>query len=199
LRLVANPRITTLDNQRAIIQVGQNVPIAVFERNAETGRWEITGWEDDPERVGIILEVTPQVSPDGHIRLKIKPEVSEIDDWVTIEGDRVRPITNTRTAETEVMIRDTQTVVIGGLVKDKTMETIKKVPLLGDLPFIGKLFTHKEAGNGTTPVEKVDLLIFVTASILKDVNEPLIGYKSNLTSSPQKPFKLDLKDISLKR
>lgn len=197
-RLVANPRITTLDNQRAVIQVGKSVPVAVYERSDDTGKWQITGW-DVPERVGIILEVTPQVSPDGHIRLKIKPEVSEIDSWIKIDGEDTRPITNTRTAETEVMIRDNQTVVIGGLIKDKAVETTKKVPLLGDLPFIGKLFTHKEAGTPATPAEKVDLLIFVTARILKDTNKALIGYSSNLTASPPKPFNLNLKNISLKR
>ena len=72
-KIIANPRITTLDNQKALIQVGKDIPIPVYERNEQTGKMEISGWEDEPERVGVILEVTPQVSPDGHIRMKIKP------------------------------------------------------------------------------------------------------------------------------
>ncbi len=198
-KIIANPRITTLDNQKALIQVGKDIPVPVYERNEQTGKMEISGWEDEPERVGVILEVTPQVSPDGHIRMRIKPEVSEIDRFLTIEGDEVRPITNTRTAETEVQIRDGQTVVIGGLVKTKTTRSVKKVPILGDIPFLGLLFTRKEEGSDENPSEKIDLLIFVTARILKDTNEPLIGYKNHLITAPPKPFKLKPRSINIKK
>ena len=194
-KLIANPRIVTLNNQKATINVGKAIPIATYERNDTTGKWEITGWEDEKEMVGVNLEVTPQVSPDGRIKLKLKPEVSSIYDWITDEdGNKQRPITSTRVAETEVQIKDGQTVVIGGLIKNKEDTRIKKVPILGDIPFLGFLFTRKEVGTTEEPREKTDLLIFVTARIIKDTNEPLLAWESNLITSPPRPFKLEMRE-----
>lgn len=164
-KLVASPRIVTLNNQKARINVGQVVPIATYERDSTTGNWEITGWEQ--QNVGVNLEVTPQISPDGHIKLQLKPEVSNIVSYIG-EGQNQRPVTSSRTAETEVIVNDGETVVIGGLVKEKDSKTVSKVPFLGDLPLIGKLFTNKQIGSDSEPAEKTDLLIFVTATLLKD-------------------------------
>ncbi|MCM8826537.1 MAG: hypothetical protein NC904_03370 [Candidatus Omnitrophica bacterium] len=198
-KLMANPRITTLNNQKAIIHVGKSVPVPKFERNSETGKWEITGWESESERIGVTLEVTPQISPDDHIRMKIKPEVSNIESWITIQGDQVRPITTTRTAETEVQIKDNQTVVIGGLIKDKSSHTVKKVPILGSIPILGAIFTYSAKDSEESPGEKTDLIIFVTARILKDTNEPLVGYKRGVLTSLPKPFKLELREVKIER
>ena len=164
-KLVAAPRIVTVNNQKAKINVGQVIPIATYERDTNTGNWQITGWES--QNVGVNLEVTPQISLDGHIKLQLKPEVSNIVGYIGT-GENQRPITSSRTAETEVIVRDGDTVVIGGLVKEKESSTVKKVPFLGDLPFIGRLFTNKEIGSDAEPREKTDLLIFVTATLIKD-------------------------------
>jgi len=115
-KLIASPRIVTVNNQKAKINVGQAIPIATYERDTNTGNWEITGWET--QNVGVNLEVTPQISPDGHIKLQLKPEVSNILSYIG-SGENQRPITSCRTAETEVVVRDGETVVIGGLVKEK--------------------------------------------------------------------------------
>ncbi len=185
-KLVAAPRIMTVNNQKATINVGKVVPIATYQRNENTGAWEITGWEQ--QNIGINLEVTPQISPDGHIKLQLKPEVSNIIDNV---GDSLnqRPVTSTRKAETEVQIKDGQTIVIGGLVKDKESFTNKKVPFLGDIPFLGKIFTRNERGSAEEPEEKTDLLIFVTAHIIKDGDGSTISAENNKISR-EKPFKL---------
>jgi type II secretory pathway component GspD/PulD (secretin) len=91
-----------------------------------------------------------------------------------------------------VLIRDGQTVVIGGLVKDESTVTEKKIPFFGDLPFIGKwMFTRKNIGSDSSPTEKTDLLIFVTAHILKDTDQQLIGHESKMVSSLPRPFKLE--------
>jgi type IV pilus assembly protein PilQ len=164
-KLIASPRILTVNNQKATINVGKIIPVATYERNETSGAWEITGWEQ--LNVGINLEVTPQISPDGHIKLKLKPEVSNSVGSIG-DGINERPIIATRKAETEVQIRDGQTVVIGGLVKEKESRTEKKVPFLGDIPFLGKLFSRTELGTDEEPQEKTDLLIFVTAHIIKD-------------------------------
>lgn len=192
--LIANPRVVALNNQKALIHVGKDVPIPIYERNDSTGKMEITGWSED-EKVGVQLEVTPQISPDGHIRLKLKPEVSSISDFIKIEGEDAAPITSTRTVETEVLIRDGQTVVIGGLIKDESFNKVSKIPILGDIPILGLLFTRKELGSTSSPTEKTDLLIFVTARVIKDTDEPLLAYESNLITSAPHPFKLEMRPV----
>lgn len=193
-KLVANPRIVTLNNQNATINVGRVLQLPNYERNETTGKMTITGW--NPYPVGVNLSVTPQVSPDGHIKLKLKPEVSSLIGYAsTREGVNEGPITSSRTAQTEVLIRDGQTVVIGGLVKDESLHTVKKVPFLGDIPLLGLLFTRKEEGSSENPTEKTDLLIFVTARIIRDTTEPLIAQKSAMTTSLPRPFKLEMREI----
>jgi type IV pilus assembly protein PilQ len=164
-KLIASPRIMATNNQKASINVGKVIPIANYELDSTTGNWRITGFTD--MNVGVNLEVTPQISPDGHIKLKLKPEVSNIVEYIGTDVNR-RPITSTRTANTEVVLQDGMTVVIGGLVKEKNSSTVKKVPFFGSLPFVGNLFTRKEVGTSEEPTEKTDLLIFVTATVIKD-------------------------------
>lgn len=192
-KLIANPRIVTLNNQKATINVGKVLSLPTYERNETTGAMEITGWEK--QNVGVVLEVTPQVSPEARIKLKIKPEVSSLIGYAgKMEGVDVGPITSTRTAETEVQIKDGQTVVIGGLVKDESLVTVKKVPILGDIPILSLFFRRKEVGSTTIPTEKTDLLIFVTARIIKDTGEPLLAWESNLITSSPRPFKLEARE-----
>jgi len=193
-KLVANPRIVTLNNQNAKINVGKVLSLPTYERNSNTGNLEITGWTN--YNVGVNLDVTPQVSPDGHIKLKLKPEVNSLIGYASSrDGVQEGPITSSRSASTEVQIRDGQTVVIGGLIKDDTYEMEKKVPFLGDLPFLGWMFKRKEVGSLSNPTEKTDLLIFVTARIIKDTDEPLIAKDSNMVTSleNQRPFKLEMR------
>ena len=193
-KLVANPRIVTLNNQKALINVGKVLSLPTYERNATTGIMEITGWT--AYNVGVSLEVTPQVSPDGHIKIKIKPTVSNLIGYAsTRNGVNEGPITSTRATETEVQIKDGQTVVIGGLVKNESLATVKKVPILGDIPILGLLFTRKELSTEVNPTEKTDLLIFVTARIIKDTDKPLLASETNLITSLPRPFKLETREI----
>jgi type IV pilus assembly protein PilQ len=191
-KLVASPRIVTVNNQKAKINVGQVIPIATYERDTNTGNWQITGWES--QNVGVNLEVTPQISPDGHIKLQLKPEVSNIISYIG-EGENQRPVTSSRTAETEVIVRDGDTVVIGGLVKEKESSTVKKVPFLGDLPFIGRLFTNKEIGSDAEPREKTDLLIFVTATLIKDRG----AAQTAAELATDRPFKTQMRGVDARK
>ena len=156
--LVSNPRIVTTNNQKAEIHVGKTVPIPIRIYNKETGTWEVSGWED--KEVGIKLQVTPSINRDGYIGLEVKPEVSKIFDWTGPYNEI--PILMIRQTETQVVIKNGDTLVIGGLVKDEKTEGVNKVPLLGDIPFLGWLFKHK-----TTKTEKIDLVIFLTPTILE--------------------------------
>lgn len=157
-KVLSHPRLVTLNNQEAKILVGTRIPIPIYTFNDDTGTYEISGY--DEEEVGIALEVTPHVSPDNKVKLTLHPEVSSITAYTGPNNER--PIIDTREASTQVQLRDGETVVIGGLIKKNTVDTVTKVPLLGDIPLLGLAFRHKDK-----TVESTDLLIFVTANILK--------------------------------
>lgn len=195
--LIASPRIVTLDNREASIKVGKVVPLPNYTYNDDQGVWEITGWEE--YHVGVNLKVTPHVSPSGYIKLELRPEVSSILEWIGEAGDlNRRPVTAAREVETEVQIKDGQTVVIGGLVKTEESTVFTKIPFLGDIPLVGLLFRNKTGGTQEDPQEKTDLLIFVTASIVRHEGKELLAFESTLMTSPSRPFKMDLKKVLLK-
>lgn len=158
--ILSNPRIVTLDNQKAVIDVGIKYPFANKFYNSESGTWEFQDWRY--EKIGIVLDVTPHINQAGLITLDIHPQVTEILELVTdAASGSVAPKLSNEEAETQVMIKDGETLVIAGLIKDKETESVRKVPLLGDIPFLGKIFrkTVKQA-------DKTDLLIFITPHIV---------------------------------
>lgn len=157
--ILSNPKVTTLNNQAAKITVGTKWPVAEYAYSDETGRWVVSGW--NYIEYGILLEVTPVINQDNFITLTVHPEVSDKEGVVTFEGADV-PILTTKEAEAKVMIKDGETLVIGGLMKDKVVDTKRKIPLLGDLPIVGLLFSKREK-----EVEKRNLLIFITPTIIK--------------------------------
>ncbi|MCK4261886.1 secretin and TonB N-terminal domain-containing protein [bacterium] len=180
-RILSHPRITTLNNQKAMINVGDKYPIPQYTYNAEVGYWEITDFEY--KDLGIKLTVTPNVNKQGYVSLKIHPEINEwsITDVVTFalggQGSVDIPRYSTREAETQVMVKDGDTLVIGGLLKEKRGETSKKIPLLGDIPFLGYFF-----GGKTVTGITLDLLIFVTPHVVK-VGEMAEGDRLRLIKS----------------
>lgn len=156
-KLISNPKITTLENQTAKITVGTSVPIPVREID-ERGRERITVEERE---VSVRLSVTPRLNELGVITMTVEPQVEEITGWTQIESFR-HPITSKRTVKTQVMVRDGESIAIGGLVKEKAIQTKNKVRILGDIPLLGYLFQHAE-----TEKEKTDLLIFITPHVVK--------------------------------
>jgi len=158
--ILANPRVTTLDNQEARIVVGTTVPVPTFERNENTGEFDITGYQD--RQTGIVLTVTPHIGSDNVVRMDIHPQVSSIINFVGDPRAQV-PVTSTREADTQVSIRDGETVVIGGLIDEKEVRIKRSVPFFGDVPLLGNLFRYHD-----TTREKTDLLIFITAHVLND-------------------------------
>jgi type IV pilus assembly protein PilQ len=159
--ILSSPQITTLDNQEASIHVGKKIPVPTYSYNDDRGTWEITGYED--EDVGITLKVTPHVS-EGNIIMAVAPEISEIIGWVVgPSGNEEKPQLSARSANTQVRVKDGETIVIGGLIKDKKGKMVSKVPFLGDIPIIGLFFRRNRPTK-----EKIDLLIFLTPHILTD-------------------------------
>ncbi len=156
--LMSAPRVTTLDNVTAQILVGEQVPVARYERHKETGTMEITGY--DQQDVGISLWVTPHVGPDG-ILLEVTPQVSRILEFVGQFNER--PVTSTRTARTQVLVRDGETIAIGGLISKVRREVVRGVPLLKDVPLLGYLFRHR-----SRETSRVELIIFITPHVVRE-------------------------------
>jgi type II secretory pathway component GspD/PulD (secretin) len=157
--LVSAPSIITLNNTPATIHIGEQIPIAIYERHRETGVMEITGY--DQQDVGARLWVAPHVGEDGDILLEIAPEISIIVEFIGQFNER--PVTTARTARTQVLAKDGETIVIGGLIQEVKREVKTGVPFLSRIPLVGLLFTHKD-----TQLEKTDLLIFITPRIITD-------------------------------
>lgn len=169
-KILSQPKILTMNNSPASIRVVTEEPIPRYNFNTDTGMWEIAGF--DYKGYGVVLEVTPQINKDGYVTLKIEPEVSDLfgDRAFSSAGQEVNiPIIETRTASTQVMVRDNQTLVIGGLIKDKEERSIKKIPVLGDIPVLGWLFKNRSTDN-----RKVNLLVFITPRIMTPQSEQII-------------------------
>jgi len=160
LNILSRPYILTSNNQPATITVGSQVPFATGETTSTVGTQTTTEYRD----IGIILEVTPSINPDGLVNMTVRPEISTTtSESVQISENLSLPIFTTRSSDTKVAVRDGQTIVIGGLIQDEIRDTIRKVPLLGDIPVAGNLFkrTIKEKG-------KTELLIFLTPHVAAD-------------------------------
>jgi len=160
LNILSRPYILTSNNQAATITVGSQVPFATGETTSNVGTQTTTEYRD----IGIILEVTPSINPDGLVNMTVRPEISsQSGDTVQISEKLDLPVFTTRSSETKVAVRDGQTIVIGGLIQDEIRDTIKKVPLLGDVPVLGHLFKRTEKEKA-----KTELLIFLTPHVAPD-------------------------------
>lgn len=164
VRILSRPQIRALDNQLAQIQVGQIVPVTDGVTQTQTA---ITPQiVRDP--AGIILTVTPRISPEGQIVMEVVAEKSAYtDEGVTVFTDVATgsvvtsPIKNISTAQTTVKVPDGQTIVLGGMITDTEDVSERKVPWLGDLPIIGTVFRYDSQAT-----ERTELLIFLTPRIV---------------------------------
>lgn len=156
--ILSNPKVVTLDNQMARIVVGSQYPIPTYTYNEQQAKLQVSGWQY--KDIGIIFEVTPHVNNAGFVTIDLQPKITAILDFVTVENTQL-PRLSTEETKTKVMIRDGDTLVIAGLIKDQVTETKKRVPFLGDLPFVGEAFRKSE-----TTKTKTELMIFLTPHII---------------------------------
>lgn len=170
-KYLARPRILTLNNETAEIKIVTNEAIGVKVTTSATGgATGTTVSEAERFETGVSLRVTPQVDSDsGEITMFIYPEVSEASTTpTTIDTGTGKPSTfynpEIRSAKTTVRIKDGETVVIGGLIRNQSAEVITKLPVLGDIPLIGGLFRHKSQN----PDKQRELLVFITPRIVKN-------------------------------
>jgi type II secretion system protein D len=167
IELLERPQITTLDNQSANVQIGQRVPtINSVSNNALTGQSNTITFQN----VGVILALTPRISPDGLVVMQImaeksalEPEATGIPIFSSPTGQITRsPIIDTTIAQSTVSAMDGQTIVLGGLISKNKNESHRSVPWLGDLPLIGNLFRYD-----STSCERTELLIIMTPHIIR--------------------------------
>lgn len=157
-KVVSNPTIVTLNNTPAVINVGQERPIPSYTYNQERGVYEVSGFNYKP--IGVILKVTPQVNAAGYIRLTVEPEVSQSNRDANFNGAAI-PIVESRKANTTVSLKDGFTMGIGGLMQQSATNGQTKVPILGSLPVLGRLFRSDNKN-----IETTNLIIFITAKTI---------------------------------
>lgn len=159
---LANPRVVTADNQQAKIEIIRNQPVPQLNFNEQTATAVFGGFQD--KKYGNTLLVRPSVNKDSYVTLNVKPEISnKVGDSVfQFAGANVAsPIIDTRTLDSNVLIKSGDTLAIGGLLQDEQTKARTKVPVLGDIPIIGYFFQEKL--NART---KRNLLVFVTPTII---------------------------------
>ncbi len=164
VKIVSNPTIVTLNNNEATINIGESDPLPNYTFNPQTGTQEVSGFTY--KDIGIILKVKPQVNARGTILLTLNPEVSQKNGTLTF-GAAQLPIIATRKASTIVSLKDGFTMGIGGLLSTQTTKSGSKVPILGSIPGLGRLFR-----SDTTDKQGTNLIIFITAKTLSADGAP---------------------------
>ncbi|GAB4372729.1 MAG: pilus (MSHA type) biogenesis protein MshL [Deltaproteobacteria bacterium] len=163
INVLSTPKISTLNNQRAIIRIGrQDVFFRATVTPATTTSAAFVTFNPDTITEGIILAVTPQIGRDGKIMLAIHPSITEKVGEAKAPDGNTAPIVDVRETNTVVSVRDGETVFIGGLMQERTQEVINSVPLLGDIPFLGALFRNTDQQK-----MKTELVILITPRLLR--------------------------------
>ncbi|MEI6148767.1 MAG: secretin and TonB N-terminal domain-containing protein [bacterium] len=168
--VLSSPRVLTMNNQDAVIIVGTKLPIIKSTTESSSGGAPTTSTSlERYEDIGIKLKVLPQVCDDNYINLIVHPSVRDLLSYQsgkvsTSGGGNVSlteyPVVATREAETQVMVKSGQTIVLGGMIRESKQNTQLKVPFLGSIPLLGVLFRRD-----TVSTEKIELLIFLTAKV----------------------------------
>ncbi|HZL34639.1 MAG TPA: secretin N-terminal domain-containing protein, partial [Tepidisphaeraceae bacterium] len=161
LDVLSRPYILASDNQQASIMVGQQVPLITGTTAQPLGG---TFSSIEYAQVGIILNVTPHINPDGLVILDVSPQVSQLTGVTVPTGNGgSAPIISSRSASSRVQIRNGNTIVIGGMMQDQKTVTVTKIPLLGDIPYFGSIFSRTQ-----NDVTKTELLIFLTPHVAQE-------------------------------
>jgi general secretion pathway protein D len=169
LNILSSPHILAADNQEARIEVGEEVPIVTSEyvpleqeRNSSTSR------SIEYRSTGVILTVTPRINEKGLVAMDISQEVSEAQPVVS--GGIQSPVINNRTAETSLVVQNGQTIVIGGLIRDRLTKTVTGVPFLARIPLVSYLFSNTQDSN-----KKIELVILITPHVVNNIDEAAVA------------------------
>lgn len=158
-QVLSTPRIFTSNNVEAEINISQSVPYITSTRTDATGAITYNYAFQD---VGIVLTVTPRITKNGYVTLEVSQTANDLQGFTDFNA----PIVNKRQADTTVSVKDTETVVLGGIMRSVVNSKVKKVPLLGDIPLLGELFKSTDRTN-----TKTELMVFLTPRIVRDNEE----------------------------
>jgi len=168
-KVISTPKILASNNLESSITVGQEIPI--IESSTTDLSNNVTNVDYRYEDVGLNLKVTPRISQDGYVNMKIHAELKDLSAQTLFNAS----IINTREADATVIIPDGHTVLLGGLIRDNNSVIEKKVPILGDIPLLGVLFKKT-----TTALLRTELILFITPHIIKTTKD-----LKELTSTPE--------------
>jgi type II secretion system protein D len=164
LNVLSRPHIVAMDNQEASIEVTDSIPYLSGSATTIGGSVQTVVSRQD---VGIKLHVTPQINPDGFVRMEIRQEVSDLSTSTISVGPGVTaPIFNQRVAETVVTVQDNETVVLGGLIQTRDSRGEQKVPLVGDIPILGPLFRFQNQEQ-----RRSELLVILTPRVIRTIDD----------------------------
>ncbi len=160
-KVLSNPRIAVINNEEARILIGTTKPYVTTSSTTTATGPVTTAQTVNFIDVGVKLHVTPTIHDDGYITMKIKPEVSSAATSLTTSDNNQIPIVDTSEVETVIRVKDDVTIIIGGLIKDEVQNSKDKIPVLGDIPLLGKAFRRENRS-----INKTETIIFLTPHII---------------------------------
>ncbi len=161
--LLSTPSLLTLDNQEAEILVGQNVPFQTGSYTTDAAGANNPFTTIERQDIGVTLKVTPHINEGDTLRLQIEQEISSIAPSASLTAQAVDLVTNKRAIKSTILAEDGQVIVLGGLIQDDVTRTNAKVPLLGDIPFLGALFRSTQETH-----VKRNLMVFLRPTVIRD-------------------------------
>ena len=187
--VLSTPSLVTMDNQEASFNVGQDVPVLTGSQTSTSSTDGAVFNTVERKTVGTKLKFKPQINEGDSVLLDIEQEVSSVDSSsASVSASNLGPTFNVRTIKNSVLVKSGETVVLGGLLDEKTNEVVSKVPLLGDIPYLGELFK-----STSTSKSKRNLMVFIRPIILRDP----VTY-SGISSSKYSMFRAEQLDRASK-
>lgn len=159
-QVLSTPRIFTSNNTQAQINISQSIPYVLSTTtDPSTG---VQSFNYAFEDVGIILTVTPHITSNGYVTMDVDQSANDLQGYTTFNA----PIVNQRTASTTVSVKDGDTIILGGIIRNNVTSTVKKIPILGDIPLLGQLFRSTSKDN-----QKTELMVFLTPHVVRNPEE----------------------------
>ncbi|MBV6458125.1 MAG: hypothetical protein HONBIEJF_01248 [Fimbriimonadaceae bacterium] len=183
--VLSTPRIFTSNNVEAQINISQRVPFVVSQREDANGNLT---FNYDFEDVGIVLTVTPRITAGGYVTMDVSQTANDLQGFTSFNA----PIVNQRQADTTVAVKDGETIILGGIIRSTVSSTVKKIPILGDLPLLGQIFRSTDRTN-----QKTELLVFLTPRVVKnpeDAAKMTEEQRTRLSKPTQDQLKRVIKD-----
>jgi len=167
INILSSPHLLTLDNKEAEIVVGENVPFITSTSRDSTNLANVINTVERKD-VGITLRLTPHIHESDFVNLEIFQESSSVKGDSLLNANSVGPTTTKRSAKTSVLVKNGDTVVLGGMMQETFTNTVSQIPILGDIPLLGRLFRFKSVSR-----KKTNLLIMLTPHIIREPGEML--------------------------